>query len=621
MRAAAAALVCPVAFTVAVAVALGVAVATAPAALARPAGESQQIVPDEHTGDYPTSRYEIWYDDGGRFSVGAKTTGWVTEFLFASVRQLVGLATWLITWAYSFGFAEGLAGPAGHLAETYERGIVGRLELRHLALFCAVVYAGWQVLRNRFARGVGELAVSLVVLVVGGALLAHPTDSFRHAVGFAAGLSGAVLHLAAGSDDADAVPAPDRAAGYSVDTAALGPLTAQLRGAFVAQPHDILNWGEVLAGRCADQRDEVLASGPHGTDDTPREVMREGGSQCEAYAEFNERPTMERLMGAGLTLLAALLVLVVMMLVAITVVVAQLVGVVLVAVMPFAVSLGVMPGGGRQMMWRWAAAALRCVLAVVAMAALLAFMLVTAAALLGNAEQTLLERFGLLVVLAAALILVRKRMLAGTEALARNLDRRLEGAKVGGTHGGGWMRPAAVGGLSGFGVARLTREGEGDIDQLRHNRMVNRVAAERVRHKLHPGVGGHRRALHARRGEDAAGRGQADAGTERAGGGRASPQRGGAAAERVGQAVKTAANLSINLPVSAPRTAAKASVRAGQATRTVQARLQTGEQKARAAGRQWRHGAAHPVDQYRRERDRLRAEVQRRRRPRTRTTR
>lgn len=586
--------VCVAALTVAV-------MAAASPAAAQPSEAGQQIVPDEHTGDYPTSRYEIWYDDGGRFSVGVKTTGWVTEFLFASVRQLVGLAVWLITWAYSFGFAEGLAGPAGDLAETYEQGLVGRLELRHLALFCAVVYAGWQVLRNRLAHGLGELAVSLAVLVVGGALLSQPADSFRHAVGFAAGLSAAVLHLAAGEEDAEAVPAPDQADSYTIDTAALEPLTAQLRGAFVAQPHDILNWGEVLSGGCAEQRDEILASGPHGTDEAPRDVMREGGSQCEAYAEFNERPTMERLMGAGLTLLAAFLVLVAMMLVAITVVVAQLVGVVLVAVMPFAVTLGVMPGGGRQMLWRWAAAVLRCVLAVVAMAALLTFMLVTAAALLGNAEQSLLERFGLLVVLAAALILLRKRMLAGTEALARNVDRRLEGARMGGTHGGGWMRPAAVGGLSGFGVARLAREGESDVDQLRHNRMVHRMADLRARHRASAAAGGGGR----RRSAAAFTEGRtAAAGQE--GAPRQATPRTGAAAQRVSKAVRTAANVSVNLPVAGPRAAAKATVSAGRASRSVQAKLHAGGDKARAAGREWRHGVAHPVAQYRRERDRLR---------------
>lgn len=583
------------------------AVGATPAA-AQPS-DGQQIVPDEQTGDYPTSRYEIWYDDGGRFSVGAKTTGWVTEFLFASVRQLVGLSTWLIRWAYSFGFADALAAPAGRMAETYERGIIGRLELRHLALFCAVVYAGFQLLRQRLTRGLGELGVSLIVLIVGGALLANPADSFRHGVGFAAGLSAAVLHLAAGDDAAvGAVPAPEHADGYTVDATAVEPLTSQLRDAFVAVPHDILNWGDVLEGRCADQRDEILATGPHGTDDTPREVMADGGSQCEEYAAFNERPTMERLMGAGLTLLAALLVLVAMMLVAVTVVVAQLVGVLLVAVMPFAVALGVMPGGGRQLLWRWAAAALRCVLAVVAMAGLLAFMLVTTEALLGNAEQSLTERFGLLVVLAAALIVLRKRVMSATQSVAANVDRRLESARVGGTHGGGWMRPAAVGGLSGFGVARLTRDGESDVRALTHNRVVDRVARQ---HQLHRVKMAARATRSAKTHPAAAGTGSGAAGSAGQGG---KHSRAGAASTRVTQAVRTAGAATVNLPVAGPRAAARASVAAGNATQAVQQRLLGGADKARAAGREWRHGVAHPVDQYRREREKIRrAESQRRR--------
>lgn len=597
-----------------------VLVAVAPGALAAssdaPADEPARVMPDADVGDYPASAYEIWYSEDGwsvgvdlharplwpvtpsvdtGTSIGERVTGWAIEFTFGVVRMVVDAATWLITWAYSFGFAASLAEPASRLAAAYEAGLIGPLELRHLALSCAVVYAGWQLLRNRLARGAGELLVSLAVLAVAGALLVNTEEAFRRGVGFAAGLSAAVLELASPGGDPEAAAGDGRADdGFELDTAAVDPLTNGLRTAFVAGPHDLLNWGRPLTGDCARARDELLASGPHGTDDVVREEMADAG--CPEEAEWNATPTVERLMGANLTLWAALVVLIAVALVAVTVVVAQLVAVVLVGVMPFALTAGVLPGGGRQLLWRWAAACVRCFVAVVAMAGVLTFLLVTANALLSHAAGSLLERFGLLVVLAAAAILLRRKVLSGAQTLVGNLDRRVESARIGGTHGSGWMRPAAAGGLSGFGVAQASREGEGDVHQLRHNRAVDGTARTLRRHVP--------RHLPTRAVSDRPGAGTAGSASTGASG----PGIDHGESKRrstLARGARLAANTTINLPVAGPRAAAVAANAGGRVTKAVRAKLDASAERSRAAGREWRHGAAHPIDQYRRERARL----------------
>lgn len=600
--------------------ALAPGAAAAPAPQAQPdAEEPGGLMPDADVGDYPTSAYEIWYSEQGwsvgadvhprpvlpvtptvdtGSSVGERVTGWATEFVFGAVRMVVDATTWLITWAYSFRFAANLAEPASRLAGAYESGLIGPLGLRHLALFSAVVYAGWQLLRNRLARGVGELLVSLAVLAAAGALLANPEEAFRRGVGFAGGLSAAVLELATPGGDPAAAAGEGRAHdGFELDTAAVDPLADGLRVAFVAGPHDLLNWGRPLTGDCARARDELLATGPHGTDDNVRETMADAG--CADEAAWNATPTVERLMGANLTLLAALLVLIAVGLVAITVVVAQFVGVVLVGLMPFAVTAGILPGGGRQLLWRWAAACVRCVVAVVAMAGVLTFLLVTANALLAHADGNLLERFGLLVVLGAAAILLRRKVLSSTQTLVGNLGRRVESARVGGTHGGGWMRPAAAGGLSGFGVAQASHDGEQDVRLLRHNRAVDSTNRALRRH-----VPGH---LPARRGPEAATRAADDAMTgDKAGSSlEATDTRGGKPTSGLARGARLAANTTVNLPVAGPRAAALAAHAGGAASRAVRAKLQSSAERTRAAGREWRHGAAHPIDQYRHERAKL----------------
>lgn len=286
-------------------------------------------------------------------------------------------------------------------------------------------------------------------------------------------------------------------------------------------------------------------------------------------------------MGALLVLLSALVVLAVMLLVACTVVVAQLVAVVLVALTPFAVTLGALPGAGRQLLWRWVAAGLRCMAVIVAMAAVLAFMLVTSAALLSSAGHTVRERLALLVLATIAMVILRRRVLGGTQALVARVDRRLEAARIGGTHGGGWMRPALAGGLSGLGAGRLAGEGEHDLRDLARNRAVVRAQHWASTHRPHRP---HRRA----------GRPTAAGGSRGITGGAAKLAAGG---------VRTAANLTVDLPRSAPRAAATAQVAVGAATRRVQQRLG----QARAAGSEWRHAAAHPVEAYRRELARARA--------------
>lgn len=578
---------------------LGDTGAVADSGLPPPPAGGAELVPPAPSGGWPMDRYEIYYSEGWVTSAFNNLVGSLTALAFAVATWIVGVGLWIVKQAYSFGVGALLAEPAGRLAETLDARLVGPLRLVDLALFVAVAVGGWQALRGRLARGAGEVAVSLAVLAVAGVVLARPVAVYEGGVRVAAGLSAAVLELAA-TDGAGAVTAADVAdaevaAGalpWTVETPALGPLTDGLTDAFVAGPYDLLNWGQRLDGRCAQARDRILAEGPHGTDNRPRDLMR-ATPGCQHHAEWNARPTMSRLLGAGLTAVSAGVVVVVVVLIAAAVIVAQLVGVGLVAAVPLAVPAGVLPGGGRQLLWRWLGAGLGTVAVVVGMAGVLTVMIAGAGALLDGSDGSLLGRFVLLGLLAAAGLVLRRRVLAAARSLGSHLARRLEGAQVGGTSGGGVMGPpAAAAGLSGFGVGKLADEAGDDVRGLAHNRVVGSrpVRAITGRSRTRTGGGSGPPA-----GANAAGAGVVD--------GLLAARR--SARQTTAAAGRVAARWTVGAPRTAPRAAARATVGVSEALGRTRSRMGQATGRLRRYGGEWAQGAAHPVATYRAELSRL----------------
>lgn len=544
------------------------------------AGAGGQLSP-QVPGRFPSNRYEVYYSEGSWVaSAFNNVVGSLTALVFGLAKWLVSRGLWVVRQAFDFGVAHLVAEPGGTLARAFERQLIGPLNLIHFALFFAVASGGWQALRGRLAVGAGEVLVSLLVVAASGFLLADPVGLYRSGVQLTAGLSGAVLELATDQPNNSAgASGQNRQGRWEASTAAVRPLEEGLWQALVAKPYDLLNWGEVLTGQCASRRDEILADGPHGTDDKPRDIMR-ASAACKQYAEFNATPTTERLFGAVLVAATVAVVMVVLGLVALTVIVPQMLGVALIGVLPLAVVAGILPGAGRQALWRWVGAGLQAMTVVVAMAGLLTVLLVGAKAFLSAGDGGLLIRFLLLLVLAAAGLVMRRRMLSGAQAMARQLGGRLEGARVGGSRGRGWLRPGATGGVTGFGVGQLGQEARGDLDTVRRSRLVNNRATRAARQRI-----------------STTGR--------RAG-------RAGLAAARSGRLARGVAHLTVNAPRAGPRGAARARVGMEDAYRRAHSKATDTAGRAGGYAREWKDGLAHPVASYRQEVARRRARPTRR---------
>jgi hypothetical protein len=398
------------------------------------------IVPDDCWGRFPSSRYDIGCDEGAWNNISRKVYCTFTDLSFQAARSTTSVSLWLIRWTYGFGVYQALGDPMIAAAATYQHQIIEPLGLVHVAWFYAIAWCAIAGLRGRLTLAAGELATSIVLAGLAGILLANPAGYLHGAFDTMSSLSGALLSTGTGqpppSDTADA-------------QALLAPLQAELHKAFVEDPYDYLDWGGALSGACAAAREEILADGPHGTDDEPRHVMADAG--CQAQADFNHDPTGQRLFGAVLTLIATLVMAALIALVAGTILTAQIVAVVLFAVAPFAALGAVLTGGGRELAWRWVAALARVGIVVIGMSFVLSLLLLGIRALLATGDSDdLIERFMLVNLVVIAAFIARKRLVTAGGQLANQLGARLAGRRADGQHAQPWLGPAALGGISGF---------------------------------------------------------------------------------------------------------------------------------------------------------------------------
>ena len=411
--------------------------------------------------DYPTDdsqgivgigRYDIGCaNDGFIGDIGCVTLGTATDLVFSIAKMLVAVAIWLLEAATGFVIEGALTDAATAVADLLDGRVLGPMRLSHLGLVVSALYMGWQFLRGRVGAGAGEFALTLIVFAV----LVHVTTG----PGFGGAVTGAMQ--TAGGISAEIVSlAADTDRGANVSDGVSGALMA----GFVRDPYDTINWGQPLqAGPCADARNQALISGPHGFDDTPRQLMEAAG--CDAQAGFNADATVGRLVGALLYLVVAAAALALFVVTAFTLVVAKGLALFLIALLPIALYAGLFPGAGRALLWHWVAALVRVVALVIVMGVFLALLVTGLNGLLGVAGG-MWTRFLLVIFFMAVMTVGRRQLLDISQRFADSTLQRLESNRIGGSHGATWIRPYQAGGLTGLGVTHTIRETTTDLPAL-----------------------------------------------------------------------------------------------------------------------------------------------------------
>jgi hypothetical protein len=128
----------------------------------------------------PVFEYEIEGRQGGGVDGTFDRLGiWLADVLFSTSRLIVVALIWLLDFALDFGVADLMLVPAQQLIGVYETNFVGTISgggwgLVPLALMICVFWFGLAALRGRVGKGFGEIAMSFLLAVLLGAILANP---------------------------------------------------------------------------------------------------------------------------------------------------------------------------------------------------------------------------------------------------------------------------------------------------------------------------------------------------------------------------------------------------------------------------------------------------------------
>ncbi|MPY95291.1 MAG: hypothetical protein GEV08_20230 [Acidimicrobiia bacterium] len=328
-----------------------------------------RLVPGGQYGDFPLDAYDYMYstnEDGKDDFLGVDipgvnlnlpvptsqeqgrrtVTGMIASWAFAATVTIVKLALLIVGWAFDFPLLSLLADLVRDAVNHLEGSFIGPSGLRAGVAVLAAFIAGWYLLTARLIHGLREALIGVVMIALAGMMVSNIDRYYQAASEFGAGISSVIVGLAGDSQ------------GNGVDAVQTG-----MAQALVAEPWALLNYGNPLEGACAQAGREVLARGPHGTSGTPRQIMRDAG--CREEAAFNQNPTTERAIDAGLLFLGVLPAALFMILVAFSLLIAQFRLAIAFVIAPGALLLGAI-ASTRHLAGRWALFAVKAMLGIIA---------------------------------------------------------------------------------------------------------------------------------------------------------------------------------------------------------------------------------------------------------------
>ena len=336
----------------------------------------------------PISHYQIGADVDGWLGVPDPLDSFVasqTNWAFTTSTFLVILATNSLDWAFEFPLAEDLVGDAGVLAQSYTVDFFGfglATSVYGLALSVTMVVAGFKAVTKGMIAAGSEVLLAFIAYVV--LIVLTLTAGFGNAgltvARVSSELSSSIASFASGQErqaecaaQLQAAETTD-AAGQTVPLAgaeATADGTATSSGAassacsfgfamqrsLVELPYQNLQWGQVLDGvsgkeQCAAINLELLAEGPWGNDDEPRNRMG-AVAECEENANFNHQATYIRLGIASANTIAAAAVTMLVLIVAAMLLWQQVKLLFLTVTMPHALVFAILPGRSRKLAWQW----------------------------------------------------------------------------------------------------------------------------------------------------------------------------------------------------------------------------------------------------------------------------
>lgn len=410
-------------------------------------------------GEYPRSAYEISCNGGRAWDGGRKMTCAIQGLPFGATKMMVGLAGTVLGWSMDKSLTAPVVAGSSTMADAYNTYLVGDLRLRDLAFSVAVVYCSWLVLRRRTSQAAGEFAVTLFAMFLSSWLISNPAGYLDGYLKTTEAINGQIVATLNGTDSASLADAVKK----------------RMHQSFVAEPYDLLNWGEPLTDACADARNEILATAPHGNDDKPRDMMKDAG--CEKNKKFNENPSWARFGGGFVLMIGGMLLIVLVFLLSIGTMVFQLLLLPLWAGMPVVLTLAMMPGGGRRLLGWWTGAMAGVGFLYLATTAVLVFVSAgTDMILKDTSGMGIMKRMLLLDLVIITGFVIRKKAIAAAKGAGRAFGDSVNRAMPARANQPGWTGLQA----SRTPVAELLRDVPGGNKIANHTARYQKLTARRT---------------------------------------------------------------------------------------------------------------------------------------------
>ncbi|MFJ8752297.1 hypothetical protein ACIREO_23620 [Streptomyces sp. NPDC102441] len=411
----------------------------------------------------PISAYSVDADTGDWNDIDLKIWNLLSQFFFGIAKWFVGFASWLIDWALNFGLAKILVKPADDIATSLRDQVINRLGLPGLFLLFSGVYAAWHILFKNRSRGFAEAGMSLVVAAIATTVLLSPAQVLlgthdQPSPGGSTmllsdeGLIGQAKDL---SLEVSAVVLSQDPEGDTKPENVSKPITDALVDAFIVKPTQLMLYGKTFNDpKCSKAFAEASLVkynfeqmginffeanrlNPTG-EATYAAQLKNAGEHftkvCKVKDGDAKKASADMTFSAAFVALAAIIVSVLMVLVTGTFLVSQ--GWLAFEAMKghWALAAGILPGGGRGVLWRWVSAIIKAILGVILAILFLAIFIVVIVALLdADTGEILAVKFICLDLAAVAGLVGQKKIKETAKQVSVNLNRRLANARVGGS--------------------------------------------------------------------------------------------------------------------------------------------------------------------------------------------
>ncbi|MFF5505846.1 hypothetical protein [Streptomyces roseolus] len=263
-----------------------------------------------------------------------------------------------------------------------------------------------------------------------------------------------------------------------------GPITRTLTDSLVVQPYMLLQYGRVLekndplypahqklvtsenripegdANPCSKLSTQAkrICENQYTAGNPGFEALEKAGPEGQAVIKRMTSPDWDKVLGALLVLIAAIIVALVVAAMAFALIAAQF-GCVIAAIGAIAVfPIAILPGPGRGLLWRWLGYLAGCMLVLVATALFIPLFGIAAQTVLDGSHTSLLERLLLLDGLVLTALVMYKRIVRGSRTFGARIAQRLSYARIGGSHlmGGNAADTAAAFSALGMGATHTS---------------------------------------------------------------------------------------------------------------------------------------------------------------------